>query len=186
MKKSILIKYKKVFKKGDNLMVFKDFAQRNASVMKKNSTTSAFVRTLFEAMLPNRKKGLLDGISDNTFKSYYNGHASIDSIAKKIYADINTKLFIEFIAQHGKNAIQKLCDAFSDYLPDINPENAGEKIAELFYQIIREATEKDINISASNEQTYNHQSINQGIIYNQQNSNQINNYNIDYVNTINC
>lgn len=76
--------------------------------------------------------------------------------------------------------IQKLCYAFSDIITDINTENAGEKIANLLFDIIKNAASGNINVSSKNEQ------INGGVVYYQQGSNTINNYKIDHVDTINC
>ena len=122
-------------------MYFKDFAYQIGLVMKGNSTTSSFTHTLFDAILPEKKKNLLDGISENTYKAYYNGKTKITGIAKKIYPDVNPNLFKDFISKQGANINKKLSETFSSVLPEISPANAGSVLAELFYQIIKKAAE---------------------------------------------
>ena len=109
------------------------------NVIEGNATNSAFVRTLFEAMLPDKKKDLLAGRSDNTLRGYYNGGKPIAQIARELYADINIKSFESFINVYGSEARKKLAEEFSDVCPEINSKNVGGVLAELFYTIIKEA-----------------------------------------------
>ena len=132
-------------------MLFTDFAHRCADTIKGKNSTSVFVRTLFEAMLQSKDIKLLDGIPDNTFKSYYNNSTGISGIAKKIYKHASVESFKDFLNQHEKKA---LCKSFSDGLPNINEENASELIANLFYEIIEDAaTQKRV---ANNSEYLSH------------------------------
>ena len=122
-------------------MLFEEFAHKVGSIIKGNATNSAFVRTLFEAILPEKKRDLLAGRSENTLRGYYNGGKPINQITRELYANINTKSFEKFIYDHGIGTRRKLTEEFSDVCPEINPNNAGEVLAELFAQIIKEAAQ---------------------------------------------
>ena len=120
-------------------MYFSEFAQRLGRVLIEGSNTSVFVRTLFLEIIPEDRYYLLDEISQNTLKSYYNGHLRINALARKIVACVNVKSFEKFIKRSGKSAVGKLCEVFSDVWADIDSNNVGEKIAKLFDDIITEA-----------------------------------------------
>ncbi|MBR0233090.1 MAG: hypothetical protein IJQ57_09640 [Synergistaceae bacterium] len=79
-------------------MYFKDFAYQIGLVMKGNSTTSSFTHTLFDAILPEKKKNLLDGISENTYKAYYNGKTKITGIAKK-FIQMSIQIYSKILFQ---------------------------------------------------------------------------------------
>ena len=130
-------------------MTFSDFARRIGSVLRGADSQAAFTKTLFEMIIPDDRDDLLEGISDSTWKSYFNGGAQITRLAKKINAFADPMLFEPYIDEQEEPAIQKLCDAFTDVLPEINLHNAGEQIAALFDGIINESAggkkEKPIN-----------------------------------------
>ena len=134
-------------------MYFSEFAQRLGRVLIEGSNTSAFVRTLFLEILPEDRYYLLDEISQNTFKSYYNGHLRINALARKIVACINAKSFERFIKRSGKSAVGKLCEVFSDVWADIDSSNVGEKIAKLFDDIITEAAAMNRRQSRKSNET---------------------------------
>ena len=134
-------------------MYFSEFAQRLGRVLIEGSNTSAFVRTLFLEILPEDRYYLLDEISQNTFKSYYNGHLRINALARKIVACVNVKSFEKFIKRSGKSAVGKLCEVFSDVWADIDSNNAGEKIARLFDDIITEAAAMNKRQSKKSNET---------------------------------
>ena len=47
--------------------------------------------------------------------------------------------FAEYISQHDDGAVETLCSVFKTDIPDIELNNAGNKLAELFTSIITEA-----------------------------------------------
>ncbi len=120
-------------------MIFRDFIQKLASVLRAESSTDAFARTIFEAIIPDDRYDALDGYSKSSFKAYYNGNANIGRISRKINGYAEPMLFANFIHEHGDAAVEKLCIVFCDVLPDITLHNAGEKLANLFSQILTEA-----------------------------------------------
>lgn len=134
-------------------MYFSEFAQRLGRVLIEDSNTSIFVRTLFLEIIPEDRYYLMEKISKSTFKSYYNGHFRINSLARKIVACVNVKLFERFIKRSGKSAVSKLCEIFSDVWEDIDSNNAGEKIARLFDDIITEAAAMNKRQSGKSKET---------------------------------
>lgn len=120
-------------------MTFKEFANRLGDVIRGESSTHAFTRTLFEAILPDDRIEVLDEYTESSYKAYYNGNSAITRIAKKINMDAQAENFAEFIDNLEDIAVIKICDAFEDVIPDITPHNAGIKLGQLFEQIINEA-----------------------------------------------
>lgn len=117
-------------------MIFKDFIQRLASVLRGESNTAVFTRTIFEAIIPEDRYDSLDEYSDSSFKAYYNGNAGIGRISRKINSFADPMIFAAFIDDQEDAAIEKLCNAFEDSIPGIDTRNASELIAALFSDII--------------------------------------------------
>ena len=120
-------------------MIFKDFIQRLASVLRGESNTAVFTRTIFEAIIPEDRYDSLDEYSDSSFKAYYNGNAGIGRISRKINSFADPMIFAAFIDDQEDAAIEKLCNAFEDSIPGIDTRNASELIAALFSDIITAA-----------------------------------------------
>lgn len=117
-------------------MNFADFAQRLGKAAKGKENTYTFARVLFENITPDDETKLLDKINDSCFKAYYNGNSEITQIAKKIQLDITPEAFKQFIYTYSTFIVQNICNNFSDVIEDINFDNAGERLAALFSQII--------------------------------------------------
>lgn len=120
-------------------MTFSEFVQRLSSVIRAGSSTSAFTRSIVEAILSEEGQDILDEYKESSFKGFYNGNTAVTRLAKKINAYIEPMNFSAYIDQFPEAVIQNLCDQFSDVLPDINLYNAGELLSELFVSILTEA-----------------------------------------------
>ena len=120
-------------------MNFSEFAQKFSRVLLEGENTVVFTRTLFGAIVQEESHDLLEKMANDTFKSYYNGRANINALARKINSHTDRCSFEDYVEETGEVAVKKLCDVFSDAVPDINEKNAGEKLAELFDRIITEA-----------------------------------------------
>ena len=94
---------------------------------------------MFEAIVANSDLDILDGYKAPSFKGFYNGNTSITRISKKINAHLEPMEFAEYISQHDDGAVENLCSVFKADIPDIELNNAGNKLAELFMSIITEA-----------------------------------------------
>ena len=122
-------------------ILFYEFAQKMARVIKGDITNGDFTFRLFTAVLPEKKKDLIENIPEATLRGYYNGSSDITRIAKKIYADASATSFEKFVNDQSKNARTKLSEVFSSDLTDITPDNAGKLLSKLFLEIIKDAAE---------------------------------------------
>lgn len=120
-------------------MDFTTFANTLRPAIGAEENTSDFTKTLFEAILPKDQHHTLKQISTETYKSYFNGHTGISRLARSILPFIEKDEFVEYLKGFPDSATQKICDAFADELPGIGQFDAGERLAELFEQIITDA-----------------------------------------------
>ena len=124
-------------------MEFKVFAKKLKNVIGGKSNTKIFTKTLFETMMNESGPELLNGISLDTFKAYFNGYTSISRVAALVLANLSEDDdFSTYLDGFGETTAQLLADEFEDDIPDINAVNASAKITEFFLDILREATGK--------------------------------------------
>lgn len=120
-------------------MEFKDFVQTLHPIIGGSSNQGAFVKTLFDIIITDEGQSILDEQSEVTYRSYFNGQTGISRIAKKISPYIETENFVSYIQGFSDETASSLCASFRDYLPEINPFNAGRQLADLFLSILKEA-----------------------------------------------
>lgn len=120
-------------------MDFVEFVNLTRSVIGGKSGIHTYVKTLFDAMLTEDGKDILDDYSISTYKAYANGTTSINKISKAMVSYIDPVEFSSFIFNTQESVQLALCQKFEPYLPNININNVGDEIAELFANIIREA-----------------------------------------------
>ncbi len=120
-------------------MKFNEFAQRLHPIIGGASSTSAFAKTLFDAIITEEGSSVLEEVSEESYKAYYNGNTSISRMAKKISPYVDLEEFVGFCNRFQDGATERLCDSFREFCPSISAHNAGEKLAVLFEQIINEA-----------------------------------------------
>lgn len=121
-------------------MLFTDFIQKLSSVIRGGSSTDKFTRSIFEAIVTEKGQSVLNEYKPSSYKSFYNGNASIRKIAQRINPYIEPMEFTEYIKQFSDATVENLCNVFSADIADINLHNAETKLAELFVSIITEAT----------------------------------------------
>lgn len=120
-------------------MKFQTFAQLLHPIIGAGNSTDTFTRSLFDAIVTDEGQAVLTEYSKNTYKAYFNGNTEITKLARKISAYIEPEEFCGYFNQFSDAAVESLCDSFQEYLPDITPHNAGEKLAGLFASIIKDA-----------------------------------------------
>jgi len=120
-------------------MEFAVFVQLLFPIIGAGSSTHAFTKSIFESIITDEGAVALDERSPDTYKAYFNGNTKITKLAHSISAYIEPEEFIGYIEQFSDAATQSLCDSFCPYLPEITLHNAGERLAELFAAIIKEA-----------------------------------------------
>lgn len=128
-------------------MQFSDFARKLKGVIGGKSSAAAFTKTLFETILTEDEslaedECVLSEYSNDTFKAYFSGNTGISGIARKVAPYLDQTLFSDYIDSFPDQTIDVLCMTFKDELPECNPHNIGEELAELFVSIIAEAATK--------------------------------------------
>ena len=132
-------------------MNFKEFVQLTRPVIGGKGSVQKYVRSLFDAILTDDGRDILDDYSDSSYKAYANGNTQITEIAKAMSLHLDQVEFASFIYQAGESAQLELCERFKPYLPGINARNVGEEIANLFAGIIWEAAGTKRKSPASSE-----------------------------------
>lgn len=120
-------------------MTFKEFAEKLSACISGGASTDKFARTLFESIVTDEGVDIIDGYQPSSFKSFYNGHSDITGIAKKINAYLDPENFSCYILDFQESALENLCNAFKKDLRGISTEDIGDRLAELFVNIITEA-----------------------------------------------
>lgn len=120
-------------------MKFHEFAQLMHPAIGGASSTHAFVKTLFDAIIIEDGREVLEEVGEDTYKSYYNGNTGISRIAKKLNPYLEPEEFVAFCNEFQDSTRDTLCDKFREYLPEITAHNASELLASLFRDIITEA-----------------------------------------------
>ena len=120
-------------------MLFHEFADKLSSVIRSGNSTDKFTKSLFSAIVTDNGQDILDGYKNTSYKGFYNGRTSISRISKKINTYIDPIEFSDYIHTFSDAAVENLCTVFDEYIPDITPDNAGDKLGELFVAIITDA-----------------------------------------------
>ncbi|MCT7842867.1 MAG: hypothetical protein N4Q64_01780 [Lactobacillus iners] len=122
-------------------MDFREFVQLTRPIIGGKSNVSTYVKTIFDAILTEAGKDILEDYSSSTYKAYANGSTSINKIAKAINPHVDSVEFESFINDQDEAAQIDLCKAFSPYEPDIDIKNVSYKLADLLKDIIKKAAE---------------------------------------------
>lgn len=120
-------------------MTFKEFVHILKPIIGGSYSTIAFTRTLFDTIITEDGKLHIEDISPETFKAYYNGNTQITKIAQRVLPFIDVEEFASYLNNFSEATTQRLCDAFSPYIEDIDLYNTSEKIAYFFESILIEA-----------------------------------------------
>ena len=120
-------------------MTFSEFIQLLFSAIGAGNSTSAFTKSVLDAVVTEAGSEILSGYKEPTFKAYYNGNTEITKLARKINAYIDKTGFEEYLEPFSDDVVLNLCNSFEQYIPDIDAHNAGEKLSELLVSIITAA-----------------------------------------------
>lgn len=120
-------------------MNFSNFANLLKPIIGGSDNTVEFTRKLFTAIIGEENFTIIENKSDDSFKSYYNGKTSINGIAKEISPAADLENFVSFLDNFGDSVSEKLCEAFSGYITEIDLQNVNYKIASCFDEIIKKA-----------------------------------------------
>ena len=134
-------------------MNFVEFVNITRPLIGGKSGVHTYVKTLFDAILTEGGKDILNDYKNSTFKAYSNGSTSISKISKAMVPYIDPVEFSSFIFDTEEAVQIALCQRFVQYLPNINITNVGDEIAELFATIIRNSAEAKRKKPASKKDT---------------------------------
>lgn len=121
-------------------MTFSEFAHTLEPIIGGGSNTVVFTRKLFSIMVGEDKQDIIERLSDDSYKAYYNGNTSISGIAKKILPYADPENFVAYLNNFEDAVTEKLFNAFSNKIDGITSHNTSEKIAYCFDEIINAAT----------------------------------------------
>ena len=91
-------------------MAFKDFANSLKPIIGGSSNTVDFTRNLFVIMIGENNSTIIEDLSDESYKAYYNGRTTINNIAKKISPYVDPENFVAYLDQFGDSVSQRICD----------------------------------------------------------------------------
>ena len=119
-------------------MKFSDFAHILNCFLGEYLNTSDFTKALLLAVTNESVKPFLNGISANTYKSYYNGQRQLTRISKRIIGHLDLDQFSEFIVGLDLQCKEEICDAIDKIDPslDIDLFNCNYVCANVFKDII--------------------------------------------------
>ena len=120
-------------------MTFSTFANLLKPIVGGSDNTVTFTRKLFISMIGEDNFEIIENKSDDSFKAYYNGKSSINGIAREISPVADMENFVSFLDNFGDSVSEKLCDAFSGFIDEIDIQNVNYKIAGCFDEIIKKA-----------------------------------------------
>lgn len=134
-------------------MNFVEFVSITRPIIGGKGGVHIYVRTLFDAILTENGKEILNGYSPSSYKAYANGKTSITDISKAMVQYIDPVEFSSFIFNTEESVQIALCQQFTEFLPNITINNVGDEIAELFANIIRTAAQTKRKKPASKTDT---------------------------------
>lgn len=134
-------------------MDFVEFVTITRPILGGKGGVHIYVKTLFDAILTENGKEILDGYSKESYKAYAGGKTSIRDISKAMVQYVDPVEFSSFIFNTEESTQIALCEQFKEFLPNININNVGDEIAELFANIIRTAAQTKRKKPASKKDT---------------------------------
>lgn len=125
------------------MLEFSGFAKILYSVLADGSKIEDFTKKLF-LQITNYELEEDNPIYDlqaPTFKAYFNGRKGISQLAKKINAHVEPEKFVSYLEGYPDNVTDNLCKQLSPFDNEITIQNATEKCACLFRDIITAAAQ---------------------------------------------
>lgn len=142
-------------------MTFSNFAHLLMPIIGGKDNTVEFTIKLFTAIIGEDNFSIIENKGNSSFKAYYNGKSSINGIAREIAPVADLENFVSFLDNFEDSVSEKLCEAFSGYINEIDLQNVNYEIAKCFDEIIKKAaatqrkspSNKDEPLSIPVEQT---------------------------------
>lgn len=120
-------------------MTFSEFVNMLFPIIGAGSSTHAFTKSMFDAILDDSGQNILDEYSEETYKAYYNGNTGISRIAKKVCAYMEPENFVSYIDGFPDATRDSLCEVYKESISGCDSYNISQALADLFAEIIRTA-----------------------------------------------
>ena len=98
-------------------MNFVEFVNITRPIIGGKDGIHIYVRTLFDAILTESGKEILDSYSYESYKAYAGGKTSINRISKAMVQYVDPVEFSSFIFNTEESAQIALCEQFTVFLP---------------------------------------------------------------------
>lgn len=122
---------------------FEYFAQALYGILGRGMPDADFSRYLFDRIYDKPEilsDSPLASVKPSSYKSFIWGHSKIDTLCKKIRADLNLDKFATFLKTPDSSVNRRLfVNAFTPYISDIDENNCIRYITKLFFYIIQNA-----------------------------------------------
>ena len=136
-------------------MTFSNFAHLLMPIIGGSDNTVEFTIKLFTAIIGEDNFSIIEDKGNSSFKAYYNGKSSINGIAREISPVADLENFVSFLDNFGDSVSEKLCDAFSGYIDEIDLQYVNYKIASCFDEIIKKAAATQRKSSSNKDEPLN-------------------------------
>ena len=125
-------------------MTFSEFANLLKPIIGGGSNIDVFAQELFENIVeyPNQDESPIDKKSMKSFKSYYLGDRTIKAFSQEIRKYVEPTSFEAYIADMPEEAQMSIYKVLAEHVPGMTDQNIAEKTAELFKNIIYDASIK--------------------------------------------
>jgi hypothetical protein len=125
-------------------MEFTEFVNLLKPIIGGAENTHSFVKTLFDVVVTEEGKPLLEDVKAPTYKAYFNGKTKITKIAQRISPYLEPEEFVIYLDAFSDATAQQIIDTFGPFIDGLTASNMSEKMAYFFCDIIRAAatTEK--------------------------------------------
>lgn len=112
-------------------------------------STHLFTRKIFEILLTEEGLWILEGISENTFKAYYNRNTNISKISRRMALYIEPEQMIHYFNGMSDATIELLTYKLQLLIPDITISNAPERISHYLVETIIESASQERSIPST-------------------------------------
>ncbi len=125
-------------------MKFCEFAQALAPLISDGKRNGLFVQTLFENIVEYdyEDKNIIFNKSEDALKSYYSGKRDISEVASALVGHINKDHFVDYLETFSDEIHEEIFNVFSPFLPQIDKYRVASDVADLFENILIDASSR--------------------------------------------
>lgn len=124
-------------------MSFSAFANILRPIIGGGGNTKVFARTLLDAITNDEGKGVLDSVTEGTYKGYYNGYVKLSDMASRLSPYLDEEEFVSFLNGYSDDVAIRLVQAFTPHIEKINKLNYATVLAAYFKEILMSAASQN-------------------------------------------